>query len=137
MKYKNLDLKFYKKSFVHFLFIYLFLILKITIFFFRLILSVSNGPLEDLRNAVNCLSGESLRLKEMMIFNKELLRLQKFQTQQREKTSYLRWSGASINTSDLDGLVGISGFILFSLLPFLPLSLFPPFLFYSSINSVQ
>lgn len=59
--------------------------------FNKTLLSESEGPLEELRSFVNRLSGESSQLKEMMVFNKEIIRFKNLE-QVSKGQSFVRWA---------------------------------------------
>eukprot|EP01038_Epipyxis_sp_PR26KG_P010107 gene10107-13583_t len=69
---------------------YLQIRLQTCIKFNRDILSISENPLEDMREFVNKLSNESATLKTMILFNKEILRIKNIESISKGK-SFVRW----------------------------------------------
>eukprot|EP01036_Dinobryon_divergens_P029170 gene29170-38234_t len=55
------------------------------------LLDSSDNPVDDLREQINSLSNEAAMLKGMLAFNKEVLRIRKLESINREKQSFLRW----------------------------------------------
>lgn len=56
----------------------------------RLLLEESDGPLEELRTIVNRLSGESTALKDMLTFNREVLRIRNVEEISKGQ-NFVRW----------------------------------------------
>lgn len=56
----------------------------------KMLLEQSEGPLEELRGIVNKLSGESTALKDMITFNKEVLRIKNVE-QISKGQNFVRW----------------------------------------------
>lgn len=54
------------------------------------LLAASDGPLEELRSIVNQLSGESTALKDMITFNKEVLRIRNVEEISKGQ-NFVRW----------------------------------------------
>lgn len=58
----------------------------------RTLLRDTDEPLKEIRESIDSLSGESLRLKEMSLFNREILRLKYLENAKKSK-AFGGWGG--------------------------------------------